>query len=141
MSSILSAKIGSCPEKEKKKKKTCLEITVHLYFQQCWCSKPVRRLEIYFLAQGRSDRIHGWLMNSYQPLRWSNSWPCTVSPITRPPCCLALWESLSLRSLCTQLCSHLCNLIDTKWSRHRCHVLCNLVHLIHDLLRGMLFEH
>ncbi len=122
--SILSSRIGSFPGKKKKK----------------ICSKPVRRLGISFLAQGRCDRIHVWLMNSHQLLRWSNSRPWTVSPITRPPCCLTLWESLSLRSLCIQLCSHLCNLIDTNWSWQSCHVLCNLLHLIHDLLSGMHFE-
>lgn len=64
----------------------------------------------------------------------------TLSPITGPPCCLTLCESLSLRRLYIQLCNHLCNLIDTNWSRQSCHVLWYLLYRINDLLSGMHWE-
>lgn len=46
---------------------------------------------------------------------------------------------ITLKTLCTQLRSHLCNLIDTNWSWQSCHVLCNLLPLIRYLLSGMPF--
>lgn len=60
----------------------------------------------FSLAQWGWDRTNGLLMNSHQLLGWSNSWPCTVPAITRPPCCqtLAIARSERLVSCCVATC-------------------------------------
>lgn len=87
-------------------------------------------LEFLFYFQGLCGRIHVWLMNSHQLLRWSNSWPCNVSPITVPASLAdAPWISQSENLARTQLGSHMCNLIDTNCSWQSCDVLAFVSHL------------